>query len=79
VRRLNVQNKRHITLTVDGKEVIVAQGTLATLIFGDGHDVCMAGSALIQACEAAGAMIPRFVIFNFELNFAYALVQVLLS
>ncbi|KAF5350664.1 hypothetical protein D9756_008524 [Leucocoprinus leucothites] len=33
-----------ITLTVDGKEVTVPQG-----------------SALIQACEAAGATIPRFV------------------
>ncbi|KAI5993070.1 Ndufs1, NADH-ubiquinone oxidoreductase 75kD subunit (775) [Pisolithus orientalis] len=32
-----------ITLTVDGKEVTVPQGT-----------------ALIQACEAAGAVIPRF-------------------
>ncbi|KAH9000633.1 Ndufs1, NADH-ubiquinone oxidoreductase 75kD subunit (775) [Lactarius hatsudake] len=35
--------KEYITLTVDGKEVTVPQG-----------------SALIQACEAAGATIPRF-------------------
>ncbi|KAI9428631.1 Ndufs1, NADH-ubiquinone oxidoreductase 75kD subunit (775) [Lactarius indigo] len=35
--------KADITLTVDGKEVTVPQG-----------------SALIQACEAAGATIPRF-------------------
>ncbi|KAG1764559.1 hypothetical protein EDD22DRAFT_449718 [Suillus occidentalis] len=35
-----------ITLTVDGKEVTVPQG-----------------SALIQACEAAGAAIPRYVFF----------------
>ncbi|KAI0279545.1 hypothetical protein BGY98DRAFT_967860 [Russula aff. rugulosa BPL654] len=36
-------HKADITLTVDGKEVSVPQG-----------------SALIQACEAAGAAIPRF-------------------
>ncbi|KAF8838713.1 Ndufs1 [Paxillus ammoniavirescens] len=35
--------RQDITLTVDGKEVTVPQG-----------------SALIQACEAAGAVIPRF-------------------
>lgn len=68
-----------ITLTVDGKEVTVPQGKLATLVFGDGPDVRMAGSALIQACEAAGATIPRFVVFSLELNFAHVLVQVLLS
>ncbi|KLO06619.1 NADH-quinone oxidoreductase [Schizopora paradoxa] len=37
------QRKQDITLTVDGKEVTVPQG-----------------SALIQACEAAGSPIPRF-------------------
>jgi len=37
------QRRQDITLTVDGKEVTVPQG-----------------SALIQACEAAGSPIPRF-------------------
>ncbi|KDN47628.1 hypothetical protein RSAG8_03418, partial [Rhizoctonia solani AG-8 WAC10335] len=35
--------RQDITLTVDGKEVTVPQG-----------------SALIQACEAAGSNVPRF-------------------
>lgn len=35
--------KKMVTLTIDGKEVTVPQGT-----------------ALIQACEQAGAQIPRF-------------------
>ncbi|KAG8713213.1 hypothetical protein FRC08_013553 [Ceratobasidium sp. 394] len=35
--------RQDITLTVDGKEVTVPQGT-----------------ALIQACEAAGSNVPRF-------------------
>ncbi|KAH7883116.1 Ndufs1, NADH-ubiquinone oxidoreductase 75kD subunit (775) [Phlebopus sp. FC_14] len=44
-RSIASTSARHadITLTVDGKEVTVPQG-----------------SALIQACEAAGAVIPRF-------------------
>ncbi|THU97513.1 NADH-ubiquinone oxidoreductase [Dendrothele bispora CBS 962.96] len=44
-RTLSSTSPRHadITLTVDGKEVTVSQG-----------------SALIQACEAAGSPIPRF-------------------
>ncbi|KAK0499140.1 Ndufs1, NADH-ubiquinone oxidoreductase 75kD subunit (775) [Armillaria luteobubalina] len=44
-RNISSTSVRHadITLTVDGKEVTVPQG-----------------SALIQACEAAGAAIPRF-------------------
>ncbi|KAK2462544.1 hypothetical protein APHAL10511_005514 [Amanita phalloides] len=44
-RKMASTSARHadITLTVDGKEVTVPQG-----------------SALIQACEAAGATIPRF-------------------
>ncbi|KAF8333195.1 uncharacterized protein EI90DRAFT_3145310 [Cantharellus anzutake] len=40
------QRKADVTLTVDGKEVTVPQGS---------HR-----SALIQACEAAGSPIPRF-------------------
>ncbi|KAF7976923.1 hypothetical protein HWV62_5328 [Athelia sp. TMB] len=51
-----------ITLTVDGKEVTVPQGVQRC------HFSCFLwlisllrkGSALIQACEAAGATIPRF-------------------
>jgi len=46
-----------ITLTVDGKEVTVPQGESA---FRALRDLLILGTALIQACEAAGATVPRF-------------------
>lgn len=65
--------KADITLTVDGKEVTVPQGatpalkSLQTLIC-----VLLVGSALIQACEAAGAPIPRYI--HFRLDIAHHLI-----
>ncbi len=48
-------------MTVDGKEVTVPQGAYAFLEGTGGFDgqSDRPGSALIQACEAAGATIPR--------------------
>jgi hypothetical protein len=57
-----------ITLTVDGKEVTVPQGVtpvlyrVLTLIV-----ILLVGSALIQACEAAGATIPRCIHFRLDI------------
>lgn len=50
-----------VTLTVDGKEVTVPQGLLNIMNDVDMHAELRvsAGTALIQACEAAGANVPR--------------------
>ena len=55
-----------ITLTIDGKEVTVPQGSFpANFEITSRVEVCAltlryaVGSALIQACEAAGSPIPR--------------------
>ena len=46
-----------ITLTVDGKEVTVPQGEFVQEL---SEILLISGTALIQACEAAGATVPRF-------------------
>jgi NADH dehydrogenase (ubiquinone) Fe-S protein 1 len=46
-----------VTLTVDGKEVTVPQGMLSSNM---SRYLLIPGTALIQACEAAGATVPRF-------------------
>ena len=50
-----------ITLTVDGKEVTIPQGFFWVF---DGYETDLVffkiGSALIQACEAAGTTISRY-------------------
>lgn len=50
-----------ITLTVDGKEVTVPQGMSPEFSQRCSKLISrvLIGSALIQACEAAGATIPR--------------------
>ena len=52
-----------ITLTVDGKEVTVPQGQCIRLLWVDAEVIeyiSLLGSALIQACEAAGSPVPRY-------------------
>ena len=58
-----------ITLTVDGKEVTVPQGSFLGFVLSMGYETefwifSILGSALIQACEAAGATIPRYAVIS---------------
>ena len=59
--RFSSSSARHaeITLTVDGKDVSVPQGTVPCPLTQPDSHLFNTGSALIQACEAAGAAIPR--------------------
>jgi hypothetical protein len=60
--------KADITLTVDGKEVTVPQGVTPVLERVPTPRLTpLVGSALIQACEAAGAAIPRCIHFRLDI------------
>jgi hypothetical protein len=60
-------HKADITLTVDGKEVTVPQGVTPVLQrVPTPILILLIGSALIQACEAAGATIPRCIHFRLD-------------
>jgi NADH dehydrogenase (ubiquinone) Fe-S protein 1 len=53
--------KADITLSVDGKEVSVPQGATPVQQHVPTPMFVYIGSALIQACEAAGVAIPRCI------------------